>query len=542
MLVCLQNVREGRAGHPDILFAQREGRPMEETRALSLEMRYRLGGVRSELVASRALASARKKIEGLARQRRESAETEEQEEQTRIRETRRQRKDATRRGKRVTLLPQDVTREKEDEMDEPTPACRECGEKVGAQHTRDCSEDPLTGQQSVVRLSECGEKEEEPVAAFVAGEEGFADRVAREAEEEAEKVIRDLQRVRFRADQVLRVLRALGLPTPDLLEEISSAALDEALRAEREEPAEEPPPPPSEPPTPPPAEDPVPAPPAAEEPGAPPPKRTGGAKTSLPEVEEGAKRLGIFTVKRLGEELGVAGPTLNGYLKQLYADDKIGRGGGERGPGVFYYHADYDGAKTVKHAKGTEEAAPTPEPEATPDRPDPAAWPTENAVRDHVVGKEGQFTQHQVTREMGAESASGHVIILDRLQALARRGVIEAVLDTDDMHLFEYVPPSGPGRAAEIDAARRREEAAASNGIGGAPVPGTGAGVRAGNKEVQALLDAARAAGGNVSKTGSDHYAIENPQNGRRVIIFGTPGAPSRDKNKKKLAGIGLPV
>lgn len=46
-------------------------------------------------------------------------------------------------------------------------------------------------------------------------EEGFAERIQREAGEEAAAVVADLAKVRFRADQVARVLRALDLPLPD---------------------------------------------------------------------------------------------------------------------------------------------------------------------------------------------------------------------------------------------------------------------------------------------------------------------------------------
>lgn len=44
--------------------------------------------------------------------------------------------------------------------------------------------------------------------------EGFHERVKREALEESDAVLADLERLRFRADQVLNVLRALKLPVP----------------------------------------------------------------------------------------------------------------------------------------------------------------------------------------------------------------------------------------------------------------------------------------------------------------------------------------
>lgn len=45
-------------------------------------------------------------------------------------------------------------------------------------------------------------------------EEGYHDRVKRESLEESDAVLADLERLRFRADQVLNVLRALKLPVP----------------------------------------------------------------------------------------------------------------------------------------------------------------------------------------------------------------------------------------------------------------------------------------------------------------------------------------
>lgn len=51
----------------------------------------------------------------------------------------------------------------------------------------------------------------------VRDQEGFADRVAREAQEESAAVLADLVKLRWRADQVERVLRALGMPVPPFM-------------------------------------------------------------------------------------------------------------------------------------------------------------------------------------------------------------------------------------------------------------------------------------------------------------------------------------
>lgn len=52
--------------------------------------------------------------------------------------------------------------------------------------------------------------------------EGFHERVQREALEESKLVLADLERLRFRADQVLNVLRALKLPVPSELSELTA--------------------------------------------------------------------------------------------------------------------------------------------------------------------------------------------------------------------------------------------------------------------------------------------------------------------------------
>lgn len=566
VLICARHVREGTAGHPDVReFYGGEDGWMDETRAISLELTHRVGGLKldAELV-TRTLANARRKIEGLARQRRGSEEREERDREARIRDVRRQRKVATRRGKRVTFQ-QDVTREKEVVMDEPTPTCRECGEKVGTPHAEEC---PLRyeghpAHAHDVRLSECGDAPAE--AAYEQLGEGFADRVAREAQEEAERVLRDLAHVRFRADQVLKVLRALGLPTPDQLEEIAAAALDAELR-------EEPPPPAPETATPEPGEEPPPPVPEAQEPGEQPEhfkrdlsefpehlrrypaaQKQGGTLTQQLKtaeiqhrITERVDRRGAIgltsTVNEVAQEIpDVRVAAIGDHMRALADAGIVGRTGANRlsaGQTRGRAGVEYESV----HAEREEE--PSPEPEAAPDEPDPEAWPKLEEVRDAVVRREGIFSPRQVAERLasGEPGPTVMVIVEARLRHLAEQGIVSDESLGEGMPLFEYKKPDGPGRAAELDAERSREAAASNNGTGAPPVPGTGGDVRAGNKEVQEILDAARRAGGNVSKTGSDHYAIENPKNGRRVIIFGTPGAPSRDKNRKKLAGIGLPI
>lgn len=597
---------------------------MDQTRAITLEMKHRVGGFHSEEVVATALRAAQVKIENLARARRTQDERAETERARAVAEARRQKSVGRKGGKRVTLPEQDVT--PQDEQEEVVMA----GETGGP--------------------GEVGRREEFPAMSPEAFGEGFADRIAREAQEESEKVLRDLAQVKFRADQIVRVLKALDLPVPADLEDLGSVALVRipAERIAPEPAAEETPPPPPEDPEADPDREDAEEDAAAESAGE---SRADRKAERLQAVIAAAKRLGTFSTRQLAEAAEIPSGSIYAYVAELkdagviIADPPRGfrhkdveaaetepapppretpavasledvpehlRGmpvfmAGDRAPhklgqavsaaekqyaileafrsrgkpttvpearkvvripisdptfgthtaalrdagllkptGVVRWAEGQTAGKGGPEYVVAEETAPTPEPEATPDQPDPEAWPKLEEVRNAACRREGPFTPRQIANEMtGGEAASTVITIVHaRLTRLAESGIIKDESPGEDMALFEYVPPDGPGRAAEIDARRHREEHASMNGhgSGGAPVPGTGTGVRSGNKETQDLLDRARRAGANISKTGADHYAIENPANGRRVIIYGTPGAPSRDKNKKKLAGIGINV
>jgi hypothetical protein len=92
--------------------------------------------------------------------------------------------------------------------------------------------------------------------------EGFADRIQREAREESVAIMADLARLKFRADQVGHVLRALKLPFPDGLQALLSGEALAPAEAPPETETEAPPAPPGPPRRPAPPEAPEAEPPA----------------------------------------------------------------------------------------------------------------------------------------------------------------------------------------------------------------------------------------------------------------------------------------
>lgn len=176
--------------------------------------------------------------------------------------------------------------------------------------------------------------------------EGFAERINREARTEAAAVVADLSRVRFRADQVARVLRALRLPVPEELTGLLN------LGAPAEVAPPEPPPAPPAPEPPGSTSPPAPEPPAAEtqrepeleraepEPTPPtppkpdarvgfrsPPKRDPdqfldkGPYLTLPRIEGALRELGRdITESRLIEAWGITASQAGRVIRKFYGD------------------------------------------------------------------------------------------------------------------------------------------------------------------------------------------------------------------------------
>jgi hypothetical protein len=129
----------------------------------------------------------------------------------------------------------------------------------------------------------------------------------------------------------------------------------------------------------------------------------------------------------------------------------------------------------------------------------------------------------------------------DCLEALVRRGSLEDKSPSSDMRLFQYTgKPKDPGKAATLDAARRKDE---GNGVAREAVPGTGAGARSSNKDVQDLINAAKKAGANVTHEASGHFAVSVPGSGKRILISATPSSPRsilNDRARLRRAGLSI--
>lgn len=156
-------------------------------------------------------------------------------------------------------------------------------------------------------------------------------------------------------------------------------------------------------------------------------------------------------------------------------------------------------------------------------------------VRDWVVMQADVFTPAQAAfaAELDRDEA------LELLRKLADTGVVSDESPTADMPLFRYDATPVADLAAQRDAKRQREQQVRERST---PVAGTGRGLRAGNKDVQGLIDAAIAAGASVTRAGSDHFAVEYPGAGR-VIIASTPSSQRtihRDRAKLRSAGIAI--
>jgi hypothetical protein len=381
---------------------------------------------------------------------------------------------------------------------------------------------------------------------------GFVERVQEEARKEAYRVLGELDKLRFEAQQVDQVLRALGLPTPAQLTALLGGEPAQLPQIAREEAA---------PPAVAPASEAPEVPPAPEEPKAE-DRPDASAKKTVPHLSPtdfpehlrempaaqgtggGALTQRIAAAERqlLVFQAVNAKPTIipsevmdvmpEGMRVDRISDDlrQLGEAGLIRRTGKNRHRHDrppgMPGRASVEYA-----------PASSADAEDPASLVT---LRDWVV-KQKQFAVAEAIEATGLTED----VVRSGLSALIGRGVVEYV-GLDDLELYEYVPPSGPGKAAELDAKKRRAASAqaSTNGSGGTgPVAGVGGSGRyTSHKEMNDLLKAAAKAGGEITKTGDGHISVKNPLTGQRCGLSSTPGASGVTKSKKKLEGIGLKV
>lgn len=144
---------------------------------------------------------------------------------------------------------------------------------------------------------------------------GFVERIQDEANAEAQAVLADLERLRFRADQVLHVLRALHLPIPEGLDGLRALAPIERV-------------PPAEPVEPEPVE--PPAPPARPAPRGP----VEQALESRSRVESAIRAIADRNIGKLmpapsviAAQVGVNAPTVRTILERLVTDGYLVRVG-----------------------------------------------------------------------------------------------------------------------------------------------------------------------------------------------------------------------
>jgi ribosomal protein S25 len=119
------------------------------------------------------------------------------------------------------------------------------------------------------------------------------------------------------------------------------------------------------------------------------------------------------------------------------------------------------------------------------------------------------------------------------LRVLTERGVATDESPTPELKLYAYAgKPKEPGRAAELDMARRKEEPPVA---GSEPVPGTGRGLRISDKDVNALVQKAVSLGAKVSQLGDGHFSVTRPGRTGSVTVAGTPSRPAIERIRKRM-------
>jgi hypothetical protein len=147
------------------------------------------------------------------------------------------------------------------------------------------------------------------------------------------------------------------------------------------------------------------------------------------------------------------------------------------------------------------------------------------AYRDWAVTRDEPFTLQDMADAFCKRGGVNY-----HLQRLIDRGIIKQCGKRGNAKVYRYVPPEGPGAAAEIDIARRVvARKAAPRAV--PAVPGTGAGQRVTNPDVRAVLEAVERQGATWER-GKGHYIVR--LNGQRVGTV--PVSPSDHRWKKNMA------
>lgn len=256
-----------------------------------------------------------------------------------------------------------------------------------------------------------------------------------------------------------------------------------------------------------------------------------------------------FIILELVDRVDVPQARIGDYLRQFVDEGMIRpTGKSRRGPlfGPGKPAPEYEIAQRPASAQG-------------PPRPTEAAEAAEAAeattapdlslefVRDYSRKMGGFFSPAQLAAKMEEPEPEGAGISVTAeelwpyLDELVARETLGDVSPTPDQRLYEFVKPTEPGRAAELDAERRRADARSGGRSGGVPVPGTGRPERAAHGNVTALLKAVESVGAKWRRTTSDHFLITLPD-GRRATIGGTPNSGGFKQDSLKLRKLGIPV
>jgi hypothetical protein len=284
--------------------------------------------------------------------------------------------------------------------------------------------------------------------------ESWADRVEREAREQAEQLRASIAET----ETTLAQLREESAKVEAILAAIGAAPSAPPAAA-----------PPATEPAPPAAVAPPPAPP---EPPARERKYSPSRHTAALTDEEQAKLRafaedeGIFTVKRARELLdpgdSTTGPrkqAVSNFYHDMLADGTIARHGTPGSPYMFYTHRDYHGPVDLAIAKAQGAPAPAPpQPEPTPE-PEPEPTGPEGEALLAALAERGPLSTRDL-RQMGIAD------VKDVADALSERGAVVFEREVRDAHGFPYLrlpdqelPDEAIATPSDATRATRRVEA-----------------------------------------------------------------------------------